>query len=559
MAKALTEFVFLALAAMALAVPCSSYLIKIFKGNDSGLVRAISGGQSQDWRAYLFSVLFFNALGFLLLFLILRFQSLLPFNPQNFGNLSPSLAFNIAASFITNTGWQAYGGETTLSLLSQTAGLTAQNFLSAATGLAVAFAFVRGLANKENPLLGNFYGDAARIAFCVLLPLAILLSLFLIAQGVPQTMRPFVEATTLEGASQTIAMGPVASQTAIKIIGTNGGGFFTTGGAHPFENPTPLSNFAQLAFMLLLPMALVLAFGRMVGDKKQTAPLFACMAALFMLSLALCFWFERAATPAFAALPIDLAASDLNPGGNMEGKEVRFGLFGSVLWTVAATATSNGAVNSMLDSYAPLGGLVPLFNILLGETLFGGAGCGLYSILIYVLLTVFIAGLLVGRTPEYLGKKIEARDMQLALVALMLGPLCVLGLGAFSLLSPQGAPSATAYGPHGLTQTIYAYASASGNNGSAFAGFNANTSFQNILLGIAMLTGRFGVMIAVLALAGSLAKKKAVAASKGSFSTHGLLFAVLLSCMILLFGGLTYFPVLVLGPIAEHLSLAAGG
>ncbi len=559
MANAIMEFIVFALAALAMAAPCAFVLAKIQTSKDNAFIKIIAGQKKQNWRAYLFSVLFFNALGFLFLFLILRFQGSFPFNPQNFSDIPSCLAFNIAASFITNTNWQAYGGETTLSFFSQMAGLTVQNFLSAATGLAVSFAIVRGLANKENAAIGNFYADAARIVVCVLLPLSLIFSLFLIAQGVPQTMQPFAEATTLEGTPQTIAMGPVASQTAIKIIGTNGGGFFNANGAHPFENPTPLANFAQIVLMLLLPMSLVLAFGRMVGDERQSNPLFGSMAALFCISLALCFFFEHHAHPAFASLNIDQTVSTLNPGGNMEGKEARFGLFGSVLWTVATTATSNGAVNSMLDSMMPLGGLIPLFNILLGEVIFGGAGSGLYSILLYVLLTVFIAGLMVGRTPEYLGKKIEAHEIKLALIALIIGPLCVLGLGALSLLSLQGAHSATAYGPHGLTQTIYAYASVSGNNGSAFAGFNADTSFQNVLLGLTMLVGRFGVMIPVLAIAGSLANKKAVPACAGGFPTHGALFAVLLSCVILLFGGLTYFPVLALGPIAEHLSLASGG
>ncbi len=566
----LTQFLFFAVLTLALSLPFSYYIGRLFKASEPGkactaverLVLKMAGpcaAAQQNWRGYLFSVLFFNLIGGLLLYLIVRFQSLFPLNPQNFGNLSPDLAFNIAVSFMTNTNWEPFGGETTLSFFSQMAGLAVQNFLSAATGLAVAFAVVRGFINRENPNLGNFYADLIRITLYVLLPLALVFSVFLIWQGVPQTMQPFVQAATLEGETQVIAQGPVASQMAIKMLGSNGGGFFNANSAHPYENPTPLSNLAEMIAILLIDLGLVLAFGRMVGDRKQSRPLLICMSSLFVISLALCLFFESQAHPALATMNVDQVQSAVNPGGNMEGKEVRFGIFGSVLWSIATSATSNGAVNSMLDSYMPLGGLVPLFNLLIGEVIYGGVGCGLYGMLIYVLMTAFIAGLMVGRTPEYLGKKIEASEIKYAVFAMFLYPVCVLGMGAISLLAPQGAHSITAYGPHGLTQTVYAYASATANNGSSFAGFNANTVFQNSLLGIVMLLGRFGVIAPVLAIAGSLAKKKIVPASGGTFPTHGGVFLVLLTGVVLLFGGLTYFPVLALGPIAEHLSLAAGG
>jgi K+-transporting ATPase ATPase A chain len=566
----LLQFILFAFVTMALALPCAFYLARLFSGEKTWAdivfgpiergIEKILGPQAtreQNWIGYVFSVLLFNALGGLFLYLLLLFQSHLPWNPQHLGDISPALAFNIAVAFVTNTDWQSYGGETTLSYFSQMVGLTVQNYLSAATGLAVAFAVVRGFVRKENPTLGNFYADVVRVTLYVLLPMALIFALFLIWQGVPQNMLPYVQATTLEGGQQIIAQGPAASQTAIMMLGSNGGGFFSANAAHPYQNPTPLSNFVQMISIFLLPIALVLAFGRMVGDKRQGWALFASMTALFLLLLALCFYCEQTAHPGLAGLNIDQNVSDTNIGGNMEGKETRFGIFNSVLWTVAATATSNGSVNSMLDSYMPIGGLVPLFNMLVGEVIYGGVGCGLYGILVYVLITVFIAGLMVGRTPEYLGKKIEANEIKLAIIAMFLYPLCVLGFGVISLLTPQGAGSITAYGPHGLTQTIYAYASAAANNGSAFAGFNANTVFQNILLGIVMLIGRFGVILPVMAIAGSLASKKTVPASSGTFPTHGSMFVILLTGVIVVFGGLTYFPALALGPIAEHLSLFA--
>lgn len=508
-------------------------------------------GVEQNWREYLFSVLGFNFVGFAFLFLIVKFQGSLPENPLGFKGLSTPEAFNTAVSFMTNTDWQAYAGETTLSFFSQMVGLTAQGYLSAATGISVAFAFVRGFARKEKTTIGNFYSDVTHVTLYVLIPLGLLFALFLIQQGVPQNMVGAVQATTLEGAQQTIAQGPVASQMAIKMLGSNGGGFFGVSSAHPYENPTPLTNFVQIVSILLLPLALVFAFGRMVGDKRQSRALFASMSILFVFSVLLIFWFENTPHPGFASLAVDQIPSATNIGGNMEGKETRFGLFGSLLWTTTATATSHGSLNSMLDSYMPLGGLVPLFNILVGEVIYGGVGCGLHGILVYVLITVFIAGLMVGRTPEYLGKKIEAHEIKLAVIALLLYPVCVLGFGVISLLATAGEIN----GAHGLTQTIYAYASTTANNGSAFAGFAGDTTFQNILLAVAMLMGRFGIIIPVLAISGALAAKKTIPPSSGTFPTHGGMFVVFLTAVILLFGGLTYFPALVLGPIAEHLSL----
>lgn len=568
--NAFTQLALLIGATLLLAFPCAVYVAKIFAGSPlfidavfapiERLVTLLAGPQMtrpQKWWDYTVSVLVFNLMGAVLLFIILITQSSLPWNPQNLPNLSPDLAFNIAVSFVTNTNWQSYGGETTLSNFSQMVGPTVQNYLSAATGIAVAFAVIRGFIRKENPALGNFYADLVRVTLYIFLPLAILFALFLIFQGVPQNMLANVQASGLEGGQQIIAQGPVASQVAIKMLGSNGGGFFNANGAHPYENPTPLSNFVQMISILLLPVALVLAFGRMVGDKRQGQALFISMSILFLALLGLCVMTEMTAHPALTALGVDQHISPTNPGGNMEGKETRFGLFGSVMWSVATTATSNGSVNSMLDSTMPLSGLVPLFNMLVGEVIYGGVGCGLYGVLIYVLITVFIAGLMVGRTPEYLGKKIEAREIKFSVIAMFLYPVCVLGFGVISLLSPEGVKSITAVGPHGLTQTIYAYASAAANNGSAFAGFNANTLYQNIMMGMVMLIGRFGVIIPVLAIAGSLAAKKITPPSSGTFPTHGVMFITLLMGVIVMFGGLTYFPALALGPIAEHLSLFA--
>jgi K+-transporting ATPase ATPase A chain len=554
-------------ATVALVVPLGVYMAHVFSGKKTWLDRIIKPlehvvykiagvrpEQEQSWAAYLGTVLLFNAIGGIALFAILLIQDKLPWNPQHLPAVSADLAFNIAVSFITNTNWQSYTGETTLSYFSQMLGLTVQNFLSAATGMAVAIAVIRGFMRKETRTIGNFYVDLTRAVLYVLLPLALIFALILVWQGVPMNMKAYVTATTLEQAPQIIAEGPVASQMAIMELGTNGGGFFNANGAHPYQNPTPLSNFLELISLVAIAAAFVITFGRMIGDKKQGRALLASMTILFIALFALCYASEAGHNPAFTRLGINQSITDVNPGGNMEGKEVRFGIMNSALWSTLTTATSNGSVNAMHDSFTPLGGMVPLFNMLIGEVIYGGVGCGLYGILIYVLVTVFIAGLMVGRTPEYLGKKIEAYEIKLSIFAMLLYPLCVLGFGVAALLIPAAAKSISVGPPHGLTQAIYAYASAVANNGSAFAGFNGNTVYQNVMLGIVILLGRFGVIAPVLAIAGSLAAKKTVPATSGTLPTHGLMFIVMLTAVILMFGGLTYFPALALGPIAEHLS-----
>jgi len=568
--NALLQFGLFAVVTMILAVPLSYLFTYLFATKSSGgghglgpverLIEKVVGPQihkQQNWREYLWSLLVFNILGGVVLFFVIKYQGHFPWNPQHFGDLSTSLAFNITISYLADTGWQSYPGESTLSFFSQMVALTSQNFLSCATGLGVSFVIARAFVQKENAGLGNFYADVARSTIYILMPLMIIFALFLVWQGSPQTMIPGVDVSTLEGGRQTIAQGPVASQVAIKILGANGGGFFNTNGAHPYENPTPLADLMQMVGILVIPIALVLSFGQMVGDKRQGWTLFIGMTVIFLILVALCTYTESMAHPAYSALNIDQHITDINPGGNMEGKETRFGVFNSALWTVATTSTTQGSVNSMLDSYMPLSTIVPLLNVLVGEVIYGGVGYGRYGILIYAIITVFIAGLKVGRTPEYLGKKIEANEVRLAGLVMLIVPLCVLGLSVVSLLTSQGAASITADGPHGLTQTVYAYASTSGNNGTAFNGFNSNTVFQNIILGLVILIGRFGVIIPALAIAGSLAAKKTVPPSSGTFPTQGPMFVILLTTVIILFGGLVYFPVLALGPIAEHLSLFA--
>ena len=566
--SSLYQFLIFAALVGVLMLPLGAYIAALLADAPTGVrkmllplerglaaVSGLRGDEGQNWRQYLAAVLVFNFLGWAVLFLMLMHQDLLPLNPAQLPGLSAALAFNVASSFVTNTNWQSYAGETTLSYFSQMLGLCVQNFLSAATGLAVAAAVIRGFVRRETPLLGNFYSDVVRITLYLLLPLSLAFALFLVTQGVPDNFMPTVTATTVEGAQQQIAQGPVASQIAIKMLGSNGGGYFNANAAHPYENPTPLSNLLQMISIVLLPIAVVFAFGRMVGDGRQAWALFASMTVLFLVLFALCLYVETSPNPLLSSMGIDQVMSDTNPGGNMEGKEVRFGLFNSALWATATTATSNGSIIAAHDSFMPLGGVVLLFNMLVGEVIYGGIGCGLYGILVYVLITVFIAGLMVGRTPEYLGKKIEANEVKLAVLTQLLYPICVLGFGVVSLLTPAGAASITAQGPHGLSQTLYAYASAAANNGSAFAGFNANTDFQNIMLGIVMLIGRFGVIAPVLAIAGSLAMKKSTPPSSGTFPTHGLMFIVMLTAVIVMFGGLTYFPALALGPVAEHLAL----
>jgi len=502
----------------------------------------ISANHEQHWTAYTAAALMLNFLGFVLLYAILRLQDSLPLNPQGFSALSPDLAFNTAASFVTNTNWQAYAGEQTMSHFSQMFGLTVQNFLSAATGLAVAIAVIRGFVGRQIRTLGSFYVDLTRAILYVLLPAALISALILIALGVPQTLAPYTVATMLEGGQQVIANGPVASQIAIKQLGTNGGGFFNVNAAHPFENPTALSNFLQMVLMLCIPAALPYTFGKMAGDIRQGWAIFAAMALMFIAGVAITYWAEIQGNPLLAGAAVDQTA------GNMEGKEVRFGTVNSALWAVITTALSCGAVNSMHDSFMPLGGMIPMINMQIGEVIFGGVGAGLYGMLLYVLLAVFIAGLMVGRTPEYLSKKIEAREIKLTMLALLSISFCILLGTAAGVVLPAVASSIQDPGPHGLSEVLYAYSSASGNNGSAFAGFTANVPWHNTALGVAMIIGRFAFIVPILAIAGSLGAKKTIPVSAGTFPTHTPLFVVLLVSVILIVAGLTFFPVLALGP-----------
>jgi K+-transporting ATPase ATPase A chain len=512
----------------------------------------VDKSKEQSWLDYTVAMLVFSAAGFLLLYALQRLQAYLPLNPQGFAGVAPDLAFNTSVSFVTNTNWQAYSGESTMSHLVQMAGLTVHNFLSAATGIALALALTRAFVRSGSKTVGNFWVDLTRMTLYILLPLSILVALVYVALGVPQTLQASAAATTLEGAKQTIALGPVASQEAIKQLGTNGGGFFNANAAHPFENPSQWSNILSIWAMLVISAALPVTFGKMVGDSRQGRALLIAMGMFLLAGVAVVYWAEASGNPLLAKLGIDPSA------GNFEGKEVRFGQALTALYTVATTGLSCGAVNAMHDSLTPLGGLVPLFMIQLGEVLPGGAGSGLYGILVIAILTVFIAGLMVGRTPEYLGKKIEAREMKLVMFALLVLPLIILGFSAVAAMLPVALGSLNNAGPHGLSEIIYAYSSAAGNNGSAFAGLNANTAWYNTTLGLTMLLGRFAYVVPVMAIAGSLAAKKKVPASSGTFPTHGALFIGLLIGVILILGGLQYFPALALGPIVEHFLMLAG-
>lgn len=560
MTSDLLQFGLYALVLVALAIPLGAYMARIYAGAPGFLsvierpifaVAGIRPDQGQHWSAYAFSLIAFNAAGFVLLFGILKFQDLLPFNPQHLPGLSGQLAFNTAISFITNTNWQSYGGETTMSYFSQMAGLTTQNFVSAASGMAVAAAVARGLASRQMKTIGNFWVDMTRSTLYVLLPLAVVVALALVATGVPQTLSPNVVATTVEGGQQTLAVGPVASQVAIKQLGTNGGGFYNANSAHPFENPTAISNFIEVLSILVISVAFCFTFGRMVGDKRQGRALFAAMGVLFLAGFAGIYTSEIQTNPLQA--PYVEAGS-----GNMEGKEVRFGVINSSIWAEVTTAASNGSVNAMHDSFNPLGGMLAMLNIELGEVVFGGVGVGLTGMLLMVVLTVFLAGLMVGRTPEYLGKKIEAKEVKLAALTLMVMPIGVLAFSALAIVTGTAQTAVQDPGPHGLTELLYAYSSATGNNGSAFAGFTANVDWHNTWLGLAMLLGRFGYIIPILAIAGSLAAKKTAPASAGTFPTHGPVFVTLLVATILIVGALTFLPVLALGPIAEFVSIGAG-
>lgn len=511
-------------------------------------VAGIDPHQQQSWQRYALALLAFNLAGFILLFAMLMLQGHLPLNPQHLPGQEWTLAFNTAVSFMANTNWQAYSGETSLSYFSQMAGLGVQNFLSAATGLAVLVALCRGISRRSASTLGNFWVDVTRAVLYGLLPLALLLAVLLVWQGVPQTFAPYVDALTLQGTEQTIPLGPAASQIAIKQLGTNGGGFFGVNSAHPFENPSAWSNLFELAAILAIPAALVFTFGHYVKDLRQSRAILACMLTLLLLGLGLSLYAEQQPNPLLASAMVERTAP-------LEGKETRFGTTASVLWSVATTAASNGSVNAMHDSLNPLTGMIALVNMMLGEVIFGGVGAGLYGMLLNVLLTVFLAGLMIGRTPEYLGKKLQAREVRWLVASLLVMPVGVLVLSAIAVSLPGPASAVSNPGPHGFTQLLYAYTSASANNGSAFAGLSANSAFHNLMLALGMLIGRFGYILPVLALAGALASKNASAPSADSFATHGLLFITLLTVTLLLVGGLTFLPVLALGPIAEHLNM----
>lgn len=560
-----TQILLLVVLVLATAKPLGAFMATVFDGKrnflspvlgpvERGLYRlaGVDPAREQGWLAYTAAMLVFNAAGFALLYTLLRLQTLLPLNPNGLGEISPHLAFNTAISFVTNTNWQSYGGETTMSHFSQMAGLATQNFLSAATGIGLALALARGFARVETKGVGNFWADIVRGTLYILLPLSIVTAIAFVALGLPQTLSGNVEVTTLEGAQQTIALGPVASQLAIKQLGTNGGGFFNVNSSHPFENPNGWTNLISLWAILAIPAALVVTFGRIVGATRQGWALLATMTLLLVAGLGAAYWAEAAGNPILAALGLDPA------GGNMEGKETRFGIAWSSIWAVVTTAASNGSVNAMHDSFTPLGGLVPMFMIQLGEIVFGGVGSGLYGMLVYAVIAIFVAGLMVGRTPEYLGKKIEAREVKLASLMVLVPPLFILGFTALALLWPGALDGLNNAGPHGFSEALYAYTSAVGNNGSAFAGLTANVTFWNVTLGLAMLIGRYAMIVPVMALAGALAAKKRVPPSEGTFPTDGPLFVALLAGTILIVGGLTFFPALALGPIVEHLLMLAG-
>ena len=544
----------------------------------------VDPGHESDWLRYTLGLLVFNGLGFLACYALQRMQLWLPLNPQGLANVSPDSSFNTAVSFATNTNWQGYGGETTMSYLTQMLGLAVQNFLSAATGIVVVIALIRGFARHSAQVVGNFWVDITRVTLWVLLPLSFVVALFLVQQGVVQNFRPYEEVKTVEvvayqeaklgadgqpvkddkgqpvmedksATTQILPLGPAASQIAIKQLGTNGGGYFNVNSAHPFENPTVAANFVELIAILLIPAALCFTFGKMVGDHRQGFAVLAAMTAIFVVLTVGVMSAEQQGNPVLAALGVDQAESSIQSGGNMEGKEVRFGIGASTLWASATTAASNGSVNSMHDSYTPLGGLVPMLNMQLGEVVFGGVGSGLYGMLLFAIVAVFIAGLMIGRTPEYLGKKIEAYEMKMASIAILVVPLLVLGGTAVSVMSEAGRATIFNPGAHGFSEVLYAFSSAGNNNGSAFAGLGANTPFYNTLLGIAMWFGRFGVIVPVMAIAGSLAAKKRLAPTAGTLPTHGPLFVLLLIGTVLLVGLLNYVPALALGPVVEHLML----
>jgi len=579
------QIVFYFLVLLALTKPLGIFMARVFQGERTFLhpvlrplerlayrVGGIKENAEQHWTQYTASVLAFGLVCFLFTYLIQRLQGILPLNPQGFGaaQTTPDLSFNTAVSFMTNTNWQAYGGESTLSYFAQMAALTVQNFVSAAAGIAVAIALMRGFTRVQTNSIGNFWVDTVRAAIYLLLPLALAGALFLGAQGVIQNFSPYQQVTTLEGATQTIPGGPAASQIAIKQLGSNGGGFFNTNSTHPFENPTSASNFIETLYILLISAGLLYTFGVMIGDRRQGWALFTAVSLMFLIGVFICYGAEQSGNPTLSKLGIMAQATDSQSGGNMEGKEVRNGIASSALWAVATTAASNGSVNSMHDSYTPLGGLVPLFNIQTGEVIFGGVGAGFYGLLLFAILAVFIAGLMVGRTPEYLGKKIESKEVKMAMLALI---ACAAALLVFTGISSviefpkdsywngsHGPATANLNngGPHGFAEILYAYSSGAGNNGSAFAGISVNTPWYNLTIGLAMLVGRFLFIIPMLAVAGSLAAKRRVPVTSGTLPTHGPLFVGVLVGTVLFVGALTYFPALALGPIVEHFLMVQG-
>jgi potassium-transporting ATPase potassium-binding subunit len=556
---------------IAITKPFGGYMTRVFNGERTFLqpvlrpveraIYACCGideKTEQNWVAYAVAMLFFSLAGFVTLYALQRLQAVLPFNPAGQSAVEPSPAFNTSISFVTNTNWQSYMPETTMSYLTQMAGLTVHNFMSAATGIALALAVIRGFARRSAKTIGNFWVDLTRCTLYILLPLSIVVGLFFVWQGMPQNLGAYVDATTLEGAKQTIAQGPVASQEVIKMLGTNGGGFFNANSAHPYENPNALTNFIQIVLIFSIGAALTNVLGRMVGNQKQGWALFAAMGVLFLMGTTTVYWAEAKGNPAFAQFNVDQVASAAQAGGNMEGKEVRFGIANSALFTTVTTDASCGAVNTMHDSLMPLGGMIPLVNIQLGEIIFGGVGSGLYGMIAFAIVAMFVAGLMVGRTPEYLGKKLEAKEVKMSILALLSLPLSILGFTALAAVLPAGLAGPLNAGPHGFSEILYAFTSATGNNGSAFAGITANTLFYNTTLAVAMFLGRFIFVIPILAVAGSLAQKKLLAPSAGTFPTHTPLFVGLLVGVILIVGGLTYFPAVSLGPVVEHVAMNAG-
>ena len=557
---------------IAITKPLGGYMTRVFAGERTlltpvlrpieRLTYAICGvdeSKEQHWTGYAVGMLLFSLVGVISLYALQRLQAVIPFfNPAGQAAVGPDLAFNTATSFVSNTNWQSYVPEVTMSYLTQMAGLTVHNFVSAATGIALAVAFIRGFSRRSARTVGNFWVDLTRCTLYVLLPVSIVVGLFFVWQGMPQNLNTYTEVTTLEGAKQVIAQGPVASQEVIKMFGTNGGGFFNANSAHPYENPNGVTNLVQMVLIFAIGAALTNVFGRMVGSQKQGWAIFAAMGVLFLMGVTTAYWAEAQGNPAYAAMGVDQTASALQSGGNMEGKEVRFGIANSTLFATVTTDASCGAVNNMHDSLMPLAGMIPLVNIMLGEIIFGGVGSGLYGMLLFCVVAVFVAGLMVGRTPEYQGKKIEAREVKMSMLAILILPLSILGFTAIAVVVPVGLAGLQNSGPHGFSEIMYAFVSGTGNNGSAFAGLTANSPFYNTTIGLAMIIGRFAMIVPMLAVAGSLAAKKIVPPSAGTFPTTGALWVGLLIGVILIMGGLTYFPAVALGPVVEHLAMNAG-